>query len=156
MVYDKASTNDTEQLTELRIKFLLEDYGEIPEDTLAAIKDKLPAYFREHLNKDMFVFVCRDNGIIISCVFLYVSEKPSNPSFVNGKTGTVMNVYTEPMYRRKGIAGELIRMMLSESAEMQLDFVELQATEDGYSLYTSAGFEDVVSKYHNMKYIIEK
>lgn len=156
MVYEKACINDTEQLTELRSKYLLEDYGDIPGDTLAAIKNKLPAYFREHLNKDLFVFVCRDNCIIISCVFLYVSEKPSNPSFVNGKTGTVMNVYTEPMYRRKGIAGELIRMMLSESAEMQLDFVELQATEDGYSLYKSAGFEDVVSKYHNMKYIIEK
>lgn len=156
MIYEKACTNDIEQLTGLRLKYLLDDYGEIPENTLVAIKDKLPAYFREHLNKDLFVFVCRDNDIIVSCVFLYVSEKPSNPSFVNGKTGTVMNVYTEPAYRRKGIAGELIRMMLSEAEKMQLDFVELQSTDDGYRLYRSAGFKDVVSKYHNMKYIIEK
>lgn len=34
---------------------------------------------------------------------------------------------------------------------MGLDFVELKATDAGYSLYRSLGFEDSVSKYHNMK-----
>ncbi|MBQ1518435.1 MAG: GNAT family N-acetyltransferase, partial [Ruminococcus sp.] len=108
-----------------------------------------------HLNNDLFAFVCRDDDIIAGCCFLYVSEKPSNPSFINGKTGTVMNVYTRPQYRRKGIAVRLMKMLLAEAEKMCLDFVELKSTEDGYSLYRSVGFEDVVSKYHNMKYIID-
>ena len=49
---------------------------------------------------------------------------------------------------------ELIKMLLQESKEMNLDFVELKATESGYNLYKSLGFEDVISKYHNMKFII--
>ena len=32
--------------------------------------------------------------------------------------------------------------------------IELKATEDGYSLYKSVGFEDVVAKYHNMKIVL--
>ena len=53
-----------------------------------------------------------------------------------------------------GIAGKLMKLLLSESEKMGLDFVELKATDAGYSLYRSLGFEDAVSKYHNMKYII--
>ncbi len=76
------------------------------------------------------------------------------PTFINGKTGTILNVFTIPEYRRKGIAKALLKMLLAESEKIGLDFVELKATDSGYNLYKSIGFEDVVSKYHNMKYII--
>lgn len=155
MIFEKANVNDISTLTDLRIEYLLEDYGEIPQDKLSLIVADLPPYFDSHLNKDLFAFVCRDDDIIAGCCFLYISEKPSNPSFINGKTGTVMNVYTRPQFRRNGIAGRLMKMLLAESEKLRLDFVELKSTDDGYKLYRSIGFEDVVSKYHNMKYIID-
>lgn len=155
MTFEKANSDDIKDLVELRIEYLLEDYGEIPQNKLALIADNLPAYFHNHLNKDLFVFVCRSEKIIVGCCFLYVSEKPSNPTFINGKTGTVLNVYTKPKFRRKGIAGELIKLLLTESQNKHLDFVELKATDSGYNLYKSLGFDDVISKYHNMKYIID-
>jgi len=155
MIFEKANANDIITLTDLRIEYLLEDYGEIPQDKLSLIVADLPPYFDSHLNKDLFAFVCRDDDIIAGCCFLYISEKPSNPSFINGKTGTVMNVYTRPQFRRKGIAGRLMKMLLAESEKLRLDFVELKSTDDGYKLYRSIGFEDVVSKYHTMKYIID-
>ncbi len=74
---------------------------------------------------------------------------------MTGRTGTVLNVYTRPEFRRHGIAGRLMRLLLAEAAELKLDFVELKATDSGYSLYKSLGFEDVVTKYHNMKFVIE-
>lgn len=155
MKFEKANSEDIKDLVELRIDYLLEDYGEIPQEKLSLIFDKLPDYFRKHLNNDLFVFVCRNEYIIVGCCFLYISEKPSNPTFINGKTGTVLNVYTKPQFRRKGIAGELIKLLLAESQNKHLDFVELKATDSGYNLYKSLGFEDVVSKYHSMKYIID-
>ncbi|MBP5157523.1 MAG: GNAT family N-acetyltransferase [Treponema sp.] len=156
MTYEKAKLDDTDELTALRLEYLLEDYGEIPQDKLAMISASLPAYFHNHLNKDLFAFICRNDGTIAGCCFLYVSEKPANPSFINGKTGTVMNVYTRPQFRRQGIARELMKMLLSESEKLQLDFVELKSTDAGYKLYKSLGFEDAASKYHNMKYIIDR
>lgn len=65
-----------------------------------------------------------------------------------------MNVYTKSEYRRQGLAGKLLKMMLADSEKMGLDFVELKATDSGYNLYKSIGFEDSVSKYHNMKIVI--
>ena len=46
-------------------------------------------------------------------------------------------------------------MIFEKAADLKLDFVELKATDAGYSLYKSLGFEETVSKYHNMKFVIE-
>ena len=155
MIFEKANTADIADLVALRIAFLSEDYGEIPQEKTALIADKLPDYFQKHLNHDLFAFVCRNEDTIAGCCFLYISEMPSNPTFINGKTGTVLNVYTKPQFRKRGIAGELMKLLLTESRNKDLDFVELKATDAGYPLYKSLGFEDVVSKYHDMKYIID-
>lgn len=155
MIFEKANINDVSVLAKLRIEYLLEDYGELSEDSLTIIANNLQVYFQEHLNKDLLVFVCRNTDEIVSCCFLCVSEKPPNPTFINGKTGTILNVYTKPEYRKNGIAGKLLNMLLAESEKIGLDFVELKATDSGYSLYKSIGFEDVLSKYHNMKYVID-
>ena len=155
MVFETANQNDINDLVKLRISYLLEDYGEIPSDKLSLISDNLPDYFHTHLNKDLFAFVCREESVLLGCCFLYISEKPSNPAFINGKTGTVLNVYTKPQFRKQGIARKLIKLLLSQAEILNLDFVELQATDSGYNLYKSVGFNDVISKYHNMKYIID-
>lgn len=156
MIFEKAEFEDISELVSLRTEYLLEDYGAISETILSLIADNLPSYFTNHLNKDLIAFVCRNENQILGCCFLYISEKPSNPSFINGRTGTVMNVYTRPQFRKRGIARELMKMLLSESKRNDLDFVELKATDSGYSLYKALGFEDVVSKYHNMKFIMLK
>lgn len=153
-IFEKAGIEELDLLVNLRISYLLEDNGVIPQDKLAKISEKLPDYFRRHLNKDCFVYVAKSENEIVSCCFLIVSEKPSNTSFINGVVGTVMNVYTNPVHRRKGLAGKLLKMLLADAEKMGLDFVELKSTDSGYSFYKSIGFEDTISKYHNMKIVI--
>lgn len=152
MIYDKAGIEYSEQLVQLRLDYLTEDHGSLSDKEKARISAALPDYYKKHLNSDLFVYICTDNGEIVSCCFLLVTEKPANPDFLNGKTGTILNVYTKPKYRHQGHAKKLIEMMLEDARSMKLDFVELKATEDGYGLYKKVGFKDAVSKYHDMKY----
>ena len=135
MIFEKANLNDLRDLVDLRIEYLLEDYGKIPQSKLTLIADNLPNYFCNHLNKDLIAFVCRSENKIVGCCFLYISEKPSNPTFINGRTGSVLNVYTRPQFRRRGFAKKLIKLLLTESENNNLDFVELKATDFGYNLY---------------------
>lgn len=152
MIFEKAEINDIDSLIELRIDYLNEVHGELSESQKYQLSVcKLPDYYLRHLNRDFFVYVCREEDNIVGGCFLYVTEKPASPDFMNGKTGTVLNVYTKPEYRKKGIAGKLIRLLISDAEKMGLDFVELKATDAGYNLYKSIGFEDATSKYHNMK-----
>ena len=147
MTFEKATAQDTGMLTELRIAYLQEDLGEIE----AADLKLMPGYYEKHLNKDLMVYVARNEKDIVSCAFLLIVEKPMSPSFITGKTGTVLNVYTKPEYRKKGYAKKLMNMMLEDAKAENVSIIEFKATEDGYSLYRSVGFDDVAAKYHNMR-----
>lgn len=154
MQFSKAQIEHTKQLVQLRLDYLAEDHGSLSPQEYEQIASKLPEYYQKHLNSDLFVYICCDGAEIVSCVFLLVTEKPANPDFLNGKTGSLLNVYTKPEHRHKGYAKRLLEMMLEDARDMCLDFVELKATQDGYGLYKAVGFKDAVSKYHNMKYVL--
>lgn len=153
MIFEKATIKDINGLTDLRLAYLQEELGVITDKEL--IQESLPGYYEKHLNKDLMVYVARDEEDIVSCAFLLIVEKPMSPSFITGKTGTVLNVYTKPEYRNKGYAKKLMTMMLEDATAQDVSVIELKSTEDGYLLYKSVGFEDVVVKYHNMKIVLQ-
>ena len=153
MIFEKATIKDINGLTDLRLAYLQEDLGVITDKEL--IQESLPGYYEKHLNKDLMVYVARDDEDIVACAFLLLVENPMSPSFITGKTGTVLNVYTKPEYRNKGYAKKLMTMMLEDATAQDVSVIELKSTEDGYLLYKSVGFEDVVVKYHNMKIVLQ-
>lgn len=155
MIFEKAILKDIGMLTDLRVAYLQEDLGSVTEDDLRVIKSSLPSYYEKHLNDDLLVYVARDEDSVVSCAFLLIVEKPMSPSFITGKTGTVLNVYTKPEYRGRGYAKKLMTMMLEDAAAQNVSVIELKSTEDGYLLYKSVGFEDVKAKYHNMKIVLQ-
>lgn len=152
MIVEKAEIEDINLLTELRLAYLQEDHGKLSEDEIGIIRRDLPDYFKRNLNQTLFCYLIRDKQEIAACAFLLVIEKPISPAFITGKTGMVLNVYTDPRYRRRGYARKIMDTLLLEAAEKNLSVVELKSTEDGYQLYKSIGFVDEVSKYHSMKW----
>jgi len=150
----KANENDIPKLINMRLAYLSEDHGGLTEEQTNIIKAQLQAYFVKHLNNDLFAYVCEDNEEIVSTVFLLVAEKPANPNFITGLTGTILNVYTLPQYRRRGIAENLLKMAIQDAKNMNLSYIDLNATQAGYSLYRKLGFTDNKSKYVPMKYRI--
>ncbi len=152
MVYTKATLEDIAQLTELRISYLTEDCGGLEKKDSDAIRRNLPDYFMRNLNESIFGYLAKDGEEIVACALLLVSEKPMSPAFINGKTGTVLNVYTKPECRRSGHALKVMKMLMEDASDMGLSVVELKATEAGYRLYKSLGFHDATSKYRLMNW----
>ena len=151
MTVENAEIADIDLLTELRIAYLKEDYGKLDEEDIRKIRRDLPDYFKKNLNENIFCYLIRDEENITACAFLLVIEKPMSPAFITGRTGTVLNVYTNPAYRHRGYAKKIMEKLLSDAVEKKLSVVELKSTEDGYHLYKSVGFTDEMSKYHVMK-----
>lgn len=152
MIVENAEIADVDLLTELRIAYLKEDLGKLDEEDIKKIRRDLPDYFRRNLNENIFCYLIREKEEIVACAFLLVVEKPMSPAFITGKTGTVLNVYTNPAYRHKGYAKKIMNKLLSDAVVKNLSVVELKSTEAGYHLYKSVGFTDEVSKYHVMKW----
>ena len=140
---DRATTNDIAELIELRMAYLQADFGDIDQDVLQTIRESLPAFFARHLGNDLHAFVMRDEQDgIVSVALMLESEKPANPRFPHGRIGTVFNVYTSPAHRRRGLARQVMEELIAEAHNRSLDLVELNATNEGYSLYKSIGFTD--------------
>ena len=151
-IVDRAGTAEIDALVQMRLGYLEEDHGPLDPGDAQTILESLPDYFRRHLDKDLTAYVIREDQEIVACAFLLVVEKPMSPAFINGKTGTVLSVFTRPEFRRKGYARRIMEALLADAKEMELSVVELKATEDGYALYRAVGFQDDQSGYRLMKW----
>jgi GNAT superfamily N-acetyltransferase len=66
---------------------------------------------------------------------------PAGPdAFAEGRHGVIINVFTEPEWRRQGIAEQLLKRIIQWSAEKKLDRLVLHASADGRALYERLGF----------------
>jgi len=109
-------------------------------------------------NKDLFAYVIREEKTIVSCAFLLVIEKPMSPAFINGKTGTILNVFTRESYRRKGYARKIMDVLLAEAKAMEraIRFYEelfdqpVTEKDDTYSVFDINGFRFGLFAYQIM------
>jgi GNAT superfamily N-acetyltransferase len=70
-----------------------------------------------------------------------ILPRPLNASTIGeGRQGTIVNVFTEPQWRRRGIAGLLVKEIISWSRNEQIDRLLLHASDEGRSVYERLGF----------------
>jgi len=58
----------------------------------------------------------------------------------SGRRGNILNVYTAAEFRRRGLAGELVKAALQWCRSNGVDVVVLHASPNGRRLYESMGF----------------
>jgi GNAT superfamily N-acetyltransferase len=66
---------------------------------------------------------------------------PANPRDPCAERAVVLNVYTEPEFRKKGIARRIMQTILAWVNERGLRGVNLHASKEGRALYEKLGFE---------------
>jgi GNAT superfamily N-acetyltransferase len=58
----------------------------------------------------------------------------------DGRQGIIINVFTEPEWRRKGIATMLLKEIINWAKRANLDRLSLHASEEGRAIYERLGF----------------
>jgi GNAT superfamily N-acetyltransferase len=61
-------------------------------------------------------------------------------TIAEGRQGVIVNVFTEPEWRRRGIAKFLMKKIIAWSRDQSLDDLVLHASDDGRALYQQLGF----------------
>ena len=82
-----------------------------------------------------------DGEKAVGCATLcYINVMPTfdHPT---GKRAHLMNVYTNAEYRRRGIARQMLTMLLGEAKEKGVTYISLDTTRSGEPLYKSLGFD---------------
>ena len=150
-VLREADIHDISLLTELRLTYLRADRGSLTETEEAALKKVLPDYFTRNLGTMFFAYLIEIDGRAVSTAYMAVSEKPANPAFITGKIGTILNVYTDPAYRRRGLATQVLKKLIERAKVENLSKIELSATADGRPVYEKLGFMVKQSAYTDMQ-----
>ena len=153
MTFTTAEENDIAQITELRLAYINEDFGKVPQSDAQKLLQQISSYFETHLNKDAVAFIAKDGSEVAAIALLIIYEKPANPNFIHGKTAEVLSVYTKPEHRRKGYSSKLIAMLTDYAESNGIDRVDLLATKDGYSVYKKAGFAEYNCAYVPMRFV---
>ena len=152
LVFRKLNNSDRELFVKLRFEYFLIDGFDINENNRNEIKNNLIKYFDDNIKSNNFIgIICEYENKIVSVAYLALSINPPNPYFIDGKIGTLLNVFTYPEYRNKGIATKLLKEIIEEAKKENINVIKLSATKNGEKLYKKLGFNESKYKEMNLK-----
>ena len=138
MTYRKLTAEDLDPFIRMRIAQLREEGAREELDLVPALKD----YYRRHLKDGTFVsWLAVDGEKIVGTSGMSFVEKPPYFSCPNGRVGLLSSMYTDPAYRRRGIARELLGRVLEEARAYGCGSVQITASDMGVLLYSDFGFQ---------------
>jgi GNAT superfamily N-acetyltransferase len=142
IVYRPAVNKDVPDLVNQRIQFLNEHFNHPENDETAVVRKSLQEYFAKAiLAKDFIAWLAEYEGKIIATSGMVVWQKPALYGGVeSGRLGYLLNFYTVPEARRKGIATRLLNELIKEAKSLGLRYLHLHASKDGINIYRKAGF----------------
>lgn len=139
--YKKATIDDLEFLVETRIEVLRAANKLDKSVDMTVIKEQSYDYYKKALsNKTHIAYLVFDGEKFVGAggiSFFRVMPTFNNPS---GNKAYIMNMYTSPSYRRKGIAYKTLDLLVLSAKERGISSISLEATEMGRPLYEKYGF----------------
>jgi GNAT superfamily N-acetyltransferase len=86
-------------------------------------------------------WLAADEDRVVAGGAIVISPWPAHPYDLECRRVTILNVYTDPEYRRRGIALQLMQTMIAWCKREGFARVTLHASDDGRHLYEFLGFE---------------
>ena len=141
MEYRIATIDDIEILTKSRIE-VLKAANKLTDDTdmFEVEKASRDYYLRALVDGSHTAVLVFDNDKFIGAgAVSYYQVMPTyhNPS---GKKAYIMNMYTNPEYRRQGIAFRTLDILVNDAKKRGITQIYLEATDMGKPLYEKYGF----------------
>jgi len=141
LIYRKASIEDLDILTRTRIIVLRAANG-LSEDTdMSEVEEQSRRYYKEALaDGSHAAYLVFDGDEFVGAggiSFFRVMPTYHNPT---GKKAYIMNMYTAPSHRRKGIASRTLSLLVDEARSRGVSSISLEATDMGKPLYKKFGF----------------
>ena len=138
MIYRKLTAEDLDPFIRMRIAQLREEGATEDLDLVPALKD----YYHRHLEDGTFVsWLAVDGEKIVGTSGMSFVEKPPYFSCPSGRIGLLSSMYTDPAYRRRGIARELLGRVVEEARAYGCGSVQITASDMGVLLYSNFGFQ---------------
>ena len=143
----RATAEDVDTISWHRAR-MFQDMGDVEGEAFEVLRANARVRLKQWINTgNYFGWLATPEGkpqTIVAGAGVQVQPilpRPLNLSTIGeGRQGTIVNVFTEPEWRRRGIAGLLINEIITWSEEEHIDRLILHASEEGRSIYQKFGF----------------
>lgn len=141
----EIGSDEVALLTNYRMAYLTEMQGERSEEYQQKLKSELNQYFSTALSeKRFFAFLAEQEGEILSFGAMVLKKIPGDFNQSSYLEGDILNMYTVPFARRKGISGMILDRLLTDARKRGISKVSLHTSTDGEKLYRKFGFSEPV------------
>jgi len=138
IVYKKLTEDELDVFINMRIQQLREEGATEEIDLVPHLKE----YYNKHMTDGTFIsWLALDGDTIIGTSGMSFIERPPIFGCPSGKMGILSSMFTNPNYRRKGIARELLTRVINEAKEYGCGSVQITASDMGVKLYSAFGFK---------------
>jgi len=139
--YKKATIEDIEELVRTRI-LVLRAANKLSDDVeMSEVEQESYSYYERALESgEHIAYLVYEGSKFIGAggvSFYQVMPTYRNPS---GKKAYIMNMYTAPEYRRRGIALHTLDLLVKAAKERDVSQITLEATDMGRPLYEKYRF----------------
>jgi GNAT superfamily N-acetyltransferase len=121
---------------------MYEDMGYNDSKAMSKMIETTKPYLATALaNGTLHAWLARAGEKVVAGGFVLVSPWPSHPYDGQCRRATILNMFTDPPFRRQGIARRLMQTMIEWCRKEGFVHVTLHASDKGRPLYESLGFE---------------
>lgn len=140
--YTKATIDDVSALVDNRILFALELSDGQSEENIQSLRNQMTNYFSKAiLDNTCISFIAKCGEVVAGIGSVHLRDMPGNFKNPSGKWGYIMNMYTIPSFKRKGVCKNILNLLVEEGKKFGITAFELHATKEGEKVYSQEGFE---------------
>ncbi|MDD4969570.1 MAG: GNAT family N-acetyltransferase [Paludibacter sp.] len=142
---------DISLMVQYRIDYLAEMQGKRDDAFIKQLKIDMNDFIKKGiLNGNFFALVAEYDGIAVGYGAIVLREIPGDFNRSTYLEGDILNMYTIPAARRKGISTLILKQLLLEAKTMGITKLALHTSKDGEKLYRSNGFSEPLFPYFEM------
>jgi GNAT superfamily N-acetyltransferase len=121
---------------------MYEDMGYNDESALKAMESTSSSFIKDGLEDGTYRgWLVEVSGRIVAGGGLMIVRQPSSPRDPSSRRSWIMNMYTDPEYRWKGLSTSIIQTIIAGCRENGYHWVSLRASDAGRHLYETLGFK---------------
>ena len=146
-----ATPDDVDAIAEHRAR-MFDEMGEVPPGAFEILRVKSGERLQDFLKRGEYIgwlaipvqrpdIIAGGAGVQLRHVLPHpIARASEGDRIAEGRHAIIINVFTEPQWRRQGVALLLLQQIIDWAQAERLDCLVLHASEAGRSLYERLGF----------------
>ncbi len=135
-----ADESDFAHLAALRYRWRAEEEGERGAGE-AEFEARFRLWYEAHRATHLG-YLAMSEETAIGCAWLFIVDRIPGPKKFIRRAGILQSVYVEPPRRNSGVGAGLLRRLINDAKERELDYLMVHPSPASFSFYRRLGFAE--------------